>query len=66
MTALKPIAAENTSVNPLDGLSALLDSDMKAVNAMIVARMDSPVPMIPQLAGYLIAAGGKRIAGPGR
>ena len=61
MTALKPIAAENTSVNPLDGLSALLDSDMKAVNAMIVARMDSPVPMIPQLAGYLIAAGGKRI-----
>ncbi len=34
---------------------------MLAVNAMIVDRMDSPVPMIPQLAGYLIAAGGKRI-----
>jgi octaprenyl-diphosphate synthase len=61
MSALNPIASENTSLNPLDGLAALLDSDMKAVNSMIVARMDSPVPMIPQLAGYLIAAGGKRI-----
>lgn len=34
---------------------------MKAVNTMILARMDSRVPMIPHLAGYLIAAGGKRI-----
>lgn len=34
---------------------------MGAVNAMIMARMESRVPMIPQLAGYLIAAGGKRI-----
>ena len=53
--------AEKTSESPLDALSRLLDADMTAVNAMIVARMDSPVPMIPQLAGYLIAAGGKRI-----
>lgn len=53
--------AEKTSESPLDALSRLLDADMKAVNAMIVARMDSPVPMIPQLAGYLVAAGGKRI-----
>lgn len=53
--------AEKTSESPLDALSRLLDADMKAVKAMIVARMDSPVPMIPQLAGYLVAAGGKRI-----
>lgn len=39
----------------------MLNADMGAVNTMIVARMDSPVPLIPQLAGYLVAAGGKRI-----
>ena len=61
MTALNPIKAQKTSESPLDRLQSLLDSDMRAVNDMIVARMDSPVPMIPQLAGYLIAAGGKRI-----
>ncbi len=61
MTALNPKSAQKTSESPLDGLSVLLSADMAAVNEMIVARMDSPVPMIPQLAGYLIAAGGKRI-----
>ncbi len=34
---------------------------MAAVNDEIIKRMDSPVAMIPQLASYLIAAGGKRI-----
>lgn len=61
MTALNPIKAQKTSESPLDRLQSLLDSDMRSVNEMIVGRMDSPVPMIPQLAGYLIAAGGKRI-----
>lgn len=61
MTALNPIKADNSSESPLDTLSRLLDTDIRAVNAMILARMDSPVPMIPELAGYLIAAGGKRI-----
>lgn len=61
MSALNPIDCQNTGSNPLDFLQAALDEDMKAVNRMIVARMDSPVPMIPELAGYLIAAGGKRI-----
>lgn len=47
--------------NPLRSLAALLDGDMKAVNSLILRHMDSPVSLIPQLAGYLIAAGGKRI-----
>lgn len=49
------------ALSPLDTLAGMLESDMKAVNAMIMARMNSRVPMIPQLAGYLIASGGKRI-----
>jgi len=45
----------------LDPLVNLLADDMKAVNAMILQRLASDVPLIPELAGHLIAAGGKRI-----
>lgn len=45
----------------LDPLIGLLAGDMKAVNAMILERLASDVPLIPELAGHLIAAGGKRI-----
>lgn len=47
--------------NPLERLTDLLADDMQKVNALIIDRMQSDVKMIPQLAGYLIAAGGKRI-----
>src|SRR5512145_78377 len=39
----------------------LVGADMAAVNTLILARMQSPVELIPQLAGHLIAAGGKRL-----
>ena len=45
----------------LDRLSELIADDIKAVNALIVQHMDSPVDMISQLAGHIIAAGGKRL-----
>ena len=44
-----------------DRLVALVGDDLTAVNAAILARMDSPVALIPQLAGHIIAAGGKRL-----
>tara|TARA_R110001592_G_scaffold20926_5_gene84582 strand:+ start:19616 stop:20638 length:1023 start_codon:yes stop_codon:yes gene_type:complete len=47
--------------NPLDILADLLDQDMREVNALIMQNMQSDVALIPQLAQYLIAAGGKRI-----
>ncbi len=47
--------------NPLERLSTLLESDMKQVNQLILKHMKSDIPMIPQLAGHLIAAGGKRV-----
>ncbi|MDX1581692.1 MAG: polyprenyl synthetase family protein, partial [Alphaproteobacteria bacterium] len=47
--------------NPLDRLSSLFEAEMKGVNAEIRARMESPVSLIPQLAGHLISAGGKRL-----
>ena len=45
-------------------LATLLDmvaGDMAAVNAIILARLNSPVALIPELARYLVAAGGKRL-----
>ncbi len=45
----------------LDGLKDLVSDDLKEVNKIIVNHMDSPVHMIPQLAGHIIAAGGKRL-----
>lgn len=47
--------------SPLDRLAYHLDKDMKAVDRLIVDRMRSPVALIPQLAGYIVAAGGKRL-----
>ncbi|MCH8237662.1 MAG: polyprenyl synthetase family protein, partial [Proteobacteria bacterium] len=45
----------------LDSLSELVADDIKAVNQLIVQRMASPVTMIPELAGHIVAAGGKRL-----
>ena len=45
----------------LDPLIALVASDMNAVNSVILDRMQSKVALIPELAGHLIAGGGKRM-----
>ena len=45
----------------LDQLTTLVADDLKRVNQVIVDKMDSPVALIPQLAGHIIAAGGKRL-----
>jgi octaprenyl-diphosphate synthase len=45
----------------LDPLVALTAPAMNAVNAVILERMQSKVALIPELAGHLIAGGGKRM-----
>jgi octaprenyl-diphosphate synthase len=45
----------------LDALMALVALDMNGVNAVILERMQSKVALIPELAGHLIAGGGKRM-----
>ena len=42
-------------------LTDLVSTDLLACNRTIVARMDSPVALIPQLAAHIVAAGGKRL-----
>ena len=45
----------------LDPLSRLLSGELELVNQLIVQRMQSSVPLIPQLAGHIVASGGKRL-----
>jgi len=52
---------EKARTPSLASLAALVSEDLKQVNALILERMQSPVALIPQLAGHIIAAGGKRL-----
>ncbi len=45
----------------LDPIIALVAPEMNRVNAVILERMQSEIPLIPELAGHLIAGGGKRM-----
>lgn len=45
----------------LDPMIALVAPEMNQVNAVILERMQSEIPLIPELAGHLIAGGGKRM-----
>ncbi len=45
----------------LDAMMTLVAADMNGVNAVILERMQSKVGLIPELAGHLIAGGGKRM-----
>jgi octaprenyl-diphosphate synthase len=52
---------EHERTPSIDPLFDVVASDLSAVNAVIVERMHSPVALIPQLAGHVVAAGGKRL-----
>jgi len=45
----------------LDPMISLVAADLNHVNAVILERMQSEVALIPELAGHLIAGGGKRM-----
>ena len=52
------LGSPQPSLEPMLGLVA---GDLNAVNAVILDRMQSDIPLIPELAGHLIAGGGKRM-----
>ncbi|WP_047805903.1 polyprenyl synthetase family protein [Pelagerythrobacter marensis] len=45
----------------LEPMLALTANGMNSVNAVILERMQSEIPLIPRLAGHLISGGGKRL-----
>ena len=61
MTAATSIARERPDDAKLRAGQALVALDMERVNRLIIERLDSPIALIPQLAGHLVAAGGKRV-----
>jgi octaprenyl-diphosphate synthase len=54
-----PLGARRTP--SLDSMLSLVAADLNHVNAVILERMQSEVVLIPELAGHLIAGGGKRM-----
>ena len=48
-------------MNAFNTLAAALQPEMAAVNALIMARLETRVPMIAEVAAHLINAGGKRL-----
>ena len=62
MTATVTSITKNAGRTPsLDPIMSLVASDMAQVNQVILDRMQSEIPLIPALAGHLIAGGGKRM-----
>ena len=59
MSVAKQIKADAST--PIEDLLDLAAEDMRAVDAIILERMQSPVGMIPDLAEHLVGAGGKRL-----
>lgn len=53
------LAAEREDA--LAALAELVRDDLEACNRLIVARMQSPVELIPKVSAYIIGAGGKRL-----
>jgi octaprenyl-diphosphate synthase len=61
LTAVSPQLQPPPERSKLEPLQILVAADMRRVNQLIVARLDSPISLIPEVAGHLVAAGGKRV-----
>jgi octaprenyl-diphosphate synthase len=55
------LSEDITTKFSLDALNSYVSDDLKNVNQLILQRVDSKVDLVPQLAGHIIAAGGKRL-----
>jgi len=61
LTAAGSTLREQPAPDKLKPVQELVAADMEQVNKLIVARLQSSVSLIPQLAGHLVASGGKRV-----
>lgn len=60
MTA-KVQSSAHSADNVVDRLQAMLADDLIATEALLKKRAASPVAVIPDLSGYIVSAGGKRL-----
>jgi len=61
VVSLEDHKSQQADTSAIDAMQALVAGGMEEVNTTILTRMDSPVALIPQLAGHLISSGGKRL-----
>ena len=61
MTAAGSTLHAQPARDKLEPVQRLVAADMAEVNRLIVARLESRVSLIPELAGHLVSAGGKRV-----
>jgi len=63
LSAAVPIEKPTPSATrrTFERLRELVSGDLNQVNEVIVEHLQSPVALIPQLAGHLVASGGKRL-----
>lgn len=64
ITDVDSVCVSEIDAPKIDALGQLQDmfaGDMEQVNQVILDQMQSDVPLIPQVASYLIASGGKRV-----
>ena len=53
--------SEKVKTASLDALYGLIHNDLKQVDALILGRVKSEIPLIHDIARHIIASGGKRI-----
>lgn len=58
ISSLEPLPALKPG---LSSLMSILTLQLKEINNCILEKMQSPVSLIPQIAGYLVSLGGKRL-----
>src|SRR3546814_13169886 len=61
MTATIHHLGDTQRTPSLDAMFLLVAADLNHVNSVILERMQSEIALIPELAGHLIAGGGKRM-----
>jgi len=61
LTAVARAPLADAATTPLERVQAAVAREMGEVNRLILERLQSEVPLIPELARHLIAAGGKRV-----
>lgn len=52
---------DTEAASVVDRMQRLLSADLTSVEQILIDRAASPVKMIPDLSGYIVAAGGKRL-----
>ncbi len=61
MTAIAKSPTQGDITTIIERLQGMLDHDLTSTEALLIARAASPVTIIPDLSGYIVSAGGKRL-----